>query len=397
MYKTSQINIQTVQQQPFTPVRSGLLQRTRSFAQHTSGEEGCTSSSKKHEGTLQRAAVNAASTSGVPPIVHDVLNSPGRPLDAAAQAFMEPRFGHDFSGVRVHTDARAAESARSVNALAYTVGRDIVFGPDQYTPETTAGKRLLAHELTHVVQQSGTSFSTGTVMKVGTPGDPYEREADIHASSIVREGSQFAHMPVSTHHSGAVMQRAEDIGATQDEKVPTQATGGGVPATGGASTATPAQTATPAAWTTDLLTITLYSDRKDCFGIAVPSGISPYSTCGSPVRPPFCQSARVPFSVDFLVDRAGTPRPSSLKMPAVSVDFDFVTTGGNHTKRIQETDAAPRYNGPNMPLKTSVGHDFPIGTTESGTLHVRLTMNDTASGVRFSYIDDIDFDIRPCT
>src|SRR6266516_5474528 len=394
MYKASQINIQTVQQRSFTPVRSGLLQRTHFFARHTSGEEDCTSSSKKREGTLQRAAVNAASTPAVPSIVHDVLNSPGQPLDASTRAFMEPRFGHDFSGVRVHTDARAAESAKSVNALAYTVGRDVVFGSNQYRPEMTAGKRLLAHELTHVVQQSGIPFSTGTAMKVGAPGDSYEREADLHASSIVREGSQFAQVPVSTRHSGAMMQRAEDAGATQDDKISAQA--GRAPAASGAIPAAPAQAATPSTWTPDQMMIIFLGDHPCCSGTATPSETDPYSKCGSPVRPPFCQSARETFLVLFAVDATSTPRPKSLKMPTVSVDLDFVTTGGNHTKRIQKTDAAPLYDSSGLPLIPSFGQDFPIATAESGTLHVRLTMNDTASGVRFSYIDDINYDIRPC-
>jgi Domain of unknown function (DUF4157) len=77
----------------------------------------------------------------------------GAPLDAASRAYFEPRFGHDFSQVRVHHDARAADSARAVHALAYTVGHDVVFGAGQHSPGTTAGRRLLAHELTHVVQQ----------------------------------------------------------------------------------------------------------------------------------------------------------------------------------------------------------------------------------------------------
>jgi hypothetical protein len=89
----------------------------------------------------------------VPPIVHDVLRSHGQALDPTTRAFMESRFGHDFSKVRVHTDANAAESARAVNALAYTVGQDIVFGTDQYMPETFEGKSLLTHELVHVIQQ----------------------------------------------------------------------------------------------------------------------------------------------------------------------------------------------------------------------------------------------------
>jgi hypothetical protein len=77
----------------------------------------------------------------------------GRPLDAPTRSFFEPRFGRDFSFVRVHVGAEAAESARSVNALAFTLGRDVVFADGAYAPHTQSGRRLLAHELTHVVQQ----------------------------------------------------------------------------------------------------------------------------------------------------------------------------------------------------------------------------------------------------
>ena len=91
----------------------------------------------------------------VPPIVNEVLRSPGQPLDPATLAFIEPRFGHDFSQVRVHADAKAAESTELVNALAYTVGRHVVFGEGQPAPATSAGRQLLAHELAHVVQQRG--------------------------------------------------------------------------------------------------------------------------------------------------------------------------------------------------------------------------------------------------
>src|SRR5688572_8546075 len=90
---------------------------------------------------------------GAPGIVHEVLLSGGRPLDAEVRAPMEARFGHAFDQVRVHTDGRAAKSARAVSALAYTVGRDVVFGDGQYAPTTGRGERLLAHELAHVVQQ----------------------------------------------------------------------------------------------------------------------------------------------------------------------------------------------------------------------------------------------------
>jgi hypothetical protein len=97
------------------------------------------------------------SVSGVttaPPVVHDVLRSQGKPLDTAARAFMELRFGSDFGSVRVHADSQAAESARAISASAYTVGNAIVFGSGQYSPGTSEGRRLLAHELTHVVQQT---------------------------------------------------------------------------------------------------------------------------------------------------------------------------------------------------------------------------------------------------
>jgi hypothetical protein len=96
-----------------------------------------------------------------PPIVQSVIRTPGHPLDVGTRASMEPRFGADFGSVRVHTDAQAAESAQAINARAYTVGRDVVFGAGQYAPGTGAGRRLLAHELAHVVQQreaGGTLF-----------------------------------------------------------------------------------------------------------------------------------------------------------------------------------------------------------------------------------------------
>jgi hypothetical protein len=161
-------------------------------------EEGAT-------GGLQRKASGLAPATRIPPIVHDVLRSPGRPLDPAARTFFEPRLGEtlarsgavshataaregsisqpgdahemeadrladrllappvskvqdsgthfDLSQIRIHSDLRAGESARAVNALAYTIGQDIVFGEGQYSPHSASGQRLLAHELVHTFQQ----------------------------------------------------------------------------------------------------------------------------------------------------------------------------------------------------------------------------------------------------
>jgi hypothetical protein len=85
------------------------------------------------------------------------LKGGGQPLPKSVRNFFEPRFEHDFSKIRVHNDAKSADIARSLNARAFTVGRDVLFGPGQYTPATLAGKRLLAHELTHVVQQQSST------------------------------------------------------------------------------------------------------------------------------------------------------------------------------------------------------------------------------------------------
>jgi hypothetical protein len=114
--------------------------------------------------SVQRLATDKDSPDAAPPIVHDVLSSPGQPLDAAALAFFEPRFGREFRSVRVHTDAKATQSAESVNALAYTVGRNIVFGTGRYAPHLPEGQRLLAHELTHVVQQDS-GLSVGSLQR----------------------------------------------------------------------------------------------------------------------------------------------------------------------------------------------------------------------------------------
>src|SRR5262249_53697844 len=80
------------------------------------------------------------------------LRDGGQPLATDLRSFYEPRFGHDFSRVRIQSGADAAESAKKLNALAYTTGSTIVFGSGQYSPGTATGRRLLAHELTHVVQ-----------------------------------------------------------------------------------------------------------------------------------------------------------------------------------------------------------------------------------------------------
>lgn len=134
-------------------------------------------------GILQRRRA-PAETQGP---VEEALRSAGRPLATDVRGFMEQRIGHDFSRVRVHTGEPAARSAQAVDALAYTVGSDVVFGAGQYAPETPAGRRLIAHELTHVVQQSGRG---GEAAGPGAGGGPAEGEAEGVARAV--EGGSLA-------------------------------------------------------------------------------------------------------------------------------------------------------------------------------------------------------------
>lgn len=106
------------------------------------------------ETVVRRRVTGDSSESAALPIMQSTSASSGQPLDSETRAFFEPRFGHDFGQVRVHTDTQAAESARSLNAQAYTVGQNMVFAKGEYSPKTSQGRQLLAHELTHIIQQN---------------------------------------------------------------------------------------------------------------------------------------------------------------------------------------------------------------------------------------------------
>lgn len=115
-------------------------------------------------------------------LAEDVLQTGGQPLDHDTRAFMEPKFGHNFGQVRVHADRRSEEAARSVNARAFTVGSDIVFGKNEYNPATAQGRQVLAHELSHTVQQGGAK--TG-LNKQAAPSQAAEAEAESAGRNIL--------------------------------------------------------------------------------------------------------------------------------------------------------------------------------------------------------------------
>jgi uncharacterized protein DUF4157 len=192
MKAIAQTQVKPTAKASFTPVRPELLQRKCVCGSASGPDSECEECTNKREATghlqtklavgrsgdvLEREADRAAEavTSGhaasslslvvsygspqardadaAPPIVNDVLNSAGQPLDVGTRETMGQRFGYDFSRVRIHTDAKANDSTRAVSAHAYTVGEHIAFDSGRYSPSTHAGQSLLAHELSHVVQQ----------------------------------------------------------------------------------------------------------------------------------------------------------------------------------------------------------------------------------------------------
>ena len=162
----------------------------RSCASCTEGGSTCPKCAAEKSGLVQRKAERDSDRSGsvADGFLHDL--GLGQPLDSATRTGMESRFGSDFSQVRVHTDAKAAKSARAVNALAYTVGRDVVFGAGQYEPNRAEGARLLAHELAHVVQQGRLGTRSGPIVQRYSHQDCEESDLRAHiwpADRIARQ------------------------------------------------------------------------------------------------------------------------------------------------------------------------------------------------------------------
>lgn len=158
---------------------------------------------------LQRSRLQRKETDNTPgiapPIVHDVLRTPGEALDAETRTLFEPGFGHDFSRVRLHTDERARKSAGAVNAAAYTVGNDIVLGEGQKEPHTTEGRQLIAHELTHVVQQTGKtaepSLPSHGALEVAPSNTSAEREAGAVSQGVGDASATTAGQPAAVQRS----------------------------------------------------------------------------------------------------------------------------------------------------------------------------------------------------
>ena len=160
---------------------------------------------------VQRKAIEGGAPAPLGSLASTALSGQGsgRPLDRSSRVFMEPRFGRDLGGVRIHTDAAAARAAKALNAEAFTVGGDIHFAEGRYQPDTLPGRHLLAHELTHTVQQEGRRAGGSVSMSsaaVSQPRDAAEQEAEGIADRVA-EGSMVEADPIA---SPVRIQRQDD-------------------------------------------------------------------------------------------------------------------------------------------------------------------------------------------
>lgn len=194
---------------------SALLQR-RCACGGPPGMSGECEECREKAARLRRSGGHSHSST-VPAIVHDVLHGPGTPLDRPTRVFMERRFGHDFGKVNIHADFRAGESARAIGATAYTVGKHIVFGHEQYTPGTAEGMRLIAHELTHTIQQGPNSFEP---LVISSPDDDAEKQAEASAVAILGGGSADADLATSGSWPAAI---ARDVARPAPKTPPAEA------------------------------------------------------------------------------------------------------------------------------------------------------------------------------
>jgi uncharacterized protein DUF4157 len=154
---------------------SPVLQRKCGCLNSGRGGDLCSECAKEER--MQRSTVDVSPVTEVPSTVSELIHSSGQSLDTSTRAFMEPRFGRDLGSVRVHFDSRAAASAKAVSALAYTVGNNIVFGTGQFSPQRSSGQRLLAHEITHVLQQTEGHSNTPPAYQLQRQTEEQEEES----------------------------------------------------------------------------------------------------------------------------------------------------------------------------------------------------------------------------
>jgi hypothetical protein len=309
----------------------------------------------------------------IPAIVDDVLAASGTPLDSAARELSSRFAGYDFSHARVHTDTRAADSVRAVNALAYTVGDHMVFGAGQYQPQTAAGRRLLAHEMTHVVQQSAGASRTLAPRRISAPGDAAEQEADRVADAVLA-GPLVAPLRLAAS-PGAVLQRQaagdepqpQPAQPAQPQATPQPSATAQVPSTSTAGTASSGATAAGPASAWNFAIPYIHFDLLDFYAslyysayVGLKRNDNPNFVANlnpGPVHTP--ANTRTPggwpviggmldwtFYNKFYIDSAAAPFPGVPSQLAATADIKYVTTNGTVLFDEHFADPSPRYLPP---------------------------------------------------
>jgi hypothetical protein len=377
----------------------------------------------------------------------------GQPLPESVRDFFEPRFGHDFSGVRVHTDSQANEAAKAVNALAYTVGSDIVFGSGQYSPETDSGKRLIAHELAHVVQQSGGSIGRNEHSEIlqRTIGDGHDLQSERFAGDPVLEACFDNEFLLGVGARGPAVEKVQQLLVDSGFPLPNfgvdgifgpetkeavmgfqMAAGLSVDGIVGPKTIGRMDTLPTCRGRSEPEVVTAFApgQEKEQQPILcqIPGGgkgggrklpqWSPDFIAVSLARPGFmkdgrlctgvtdisgttlysneCESpsktcfAGIMFRVMFHFDADVIPRPQPFTTAQVHAHFDYVTSDGQKTFSVDRADPDAKYVGPGLPLSTSFNQNFDIDTQRrTGILTVELFMKDKTTGISLTYADRI--------
>lgn len=298
---------------------------------------------------------------------------PGMSLPVPSRRDLEAALHHDFAGVRVHADGQAASDTRRLGARAFTVGHDVFFAPGAYAPATREGRKLIAHELTHVVQQSG-SIRAGTA-RLGATGSGAEREAAAVAERV------SAGRPAGPIGSCAhLVQRQPEAGAPEpaDLSAPLQ------------STWSPGS---PEAFSIEVESSKAQPD--DASGSASSRKVFPFSNQGRLEH--FCSTpADYPLQIRFYVDSVATPRPQPFRPPALSVAAVFTPSGGASRRIADAADAAPRYPGPGWALAPAFGELFTASSSQSGALSVKATLRDPDTSTAVTYRDTVTCELVPC-
>jgi len=322
---------------------------------------------KKEKGNAVQTKADGGGTAS-PKLSSKIESASGKGNGLPRQTLseMNQSFGVDFSNVNIHTDGDAVQMNQELGAQAFTHGNDIYFNSGNYNTATADGKQLLAHELTHVVQQGYASGQKQVQRQLNDFFDfnPFkEEEPGAGAGSGSPENNQQA----ITGGAGALSGLLGDI--------------------------VPGQLALPA-WSTDLISIALISPNASCIGSASPGRMVPMSLCNASH---FCTTpAQFSFNLFFHFDIDLIARPLPFSDADVLIGLDFVPDGQTSPSFSKHQSGKGVYAGPGSPLVTPFGNSFTFSTDKDGTFSVFAQMTDPASGKTVTYADNIRCTIIPC-